>query len=227
MCGRFTREFTWREVHDFLDLRFPMLEPGQGVVTPSWNVAPTHQTPGLVMSAEGKAKLELMSWGLRPAWAARGEKGAPAPINARSETVASSGMFRGAFKSRRCLIPASGFYEWRNDGGTKQPFYIKLLNDPIFCFGAVWEPGVDGGPPTFATMTTRPNELMAKIHDRMPVIVRPERFGAWMNGEDATADFEPFPAEEMTSWPVGKRVGNPRNDDAGLITREADGGLFG
>jgi putative SOS response-associated peptidase YedK len=225
MCGRFTREFTWREVHDFLDLRFPAPAGGLAEMPRSWNVAPTQMTPVLMRDGSGARQLVAMSWGLRPAWATDPSR---APINARSETVSGSAMFRGAFKSRRCLIPASGFYEWRNDSGKKQPFYIRLLNDPTFCFGGIYEPGVGDSAPTFATLTTRPNELMATIHDRMPVIIRRERFDAWLQAADSgLQDFEPFAAEEMSAWTVGQRVGNPRNNDAELVKPAASEGLFG
>jgi putative SOS response-associated peptidase YedK len=145
-------------------------------------------------------------------------------INARSETVAISGAFRAAFKHRRLLVPASGFYEWKAPAGGKggkMPHYIRLLNDKILCFAGIWES--HQGQESFAILTTRPNALMTGLHDRMPVIVRPERFEAWLR-EGATDVLEPYSAEEMEAYAVSRRVNKASVDDAQLVERE--GGLF-
>jgi putative SOS response-associated peptidase YedK len=137
MCGRFTKLYTWRELLRLLNLT-AATPPFEGI-SPSWNVAPSQSVPVVRTNEHGETVIETMRWGFTPAWALS----IPPPINARSETVATSPMFREAFKSRRCLVPASGFYEWR-PGPTarapKQAFYIRLLNDPLLCFAGLWEP---------------------------------------------------------------------------------------
>lgn len=162
-----------------------------------------------------------MRWGFTPAWA----KDAPThPINARSETVATSAMFRDSFKHRRCIVPAGGFYEWKQ-GETprspKQAYFITLSDQPIMLFAGLWTPGVDDAPPTFTILTTAPNELMAGIHNRMPVIIRPQDAGTWLgitSLADVSSLFVPFPAEEMRAVAVSARVNSPRNNDPSLLT---------
>lgn len=220
MCGRFTREFSWRQVHDFLDVTWPSLEE----MGPAYNIAPTQHIPVCHLDSADHRRFSLMQWGFLPAWAKPDTRPV---INARSETVATSAMFRSAFKSRRCLVPASGFYEWKkspNERAPKVPMYIRLINDPILCFAGIWETSHPRGPadhaPTdsVAILTTRPNELMAGIHDRMPVIVPPDRFAAWLRPDtQAQSFFDPHPAELMEAHPVSTRVNSPRNDDPSLI----------
>lgn len=213
MCGRFTRQYSWRDVHGFLDLQFPSVEE----LSTSFNVAPTQPSPVCRTAKDGGRELAIMRWGLTPSWS---KDGKPGPINARAETAATNGMFRSAYKSRRCLVPVSGFYEWqKREGGAKQPFLIRLLNDPIFCFAGLWESWRGGGDAvqSFTVLTTEPNELMATIHDRMPVIVRPSEFGGWLgDGSPPAGVFDPFPAEEMQALPVSTRVNSPRNNDPSL-----------
>lgn len=231
MCGRFTRQYSWRDVHAFLDLQFPSAED----LGRSFNVAPTQPSPVCRAAERGERELAIMRWGFTPVWS---KDGKPGPINARAETAATNGMFRSAYKSRRCLVPASGFYEWqKRDGGAKQPYLIRLLNDPIFCFAGLWESwrGDGDAVESFTVLTTEPNELMAPIHNRMPVIVRPSDFGGWLGGEAAPDDvLTPFPAEEMQAFPVSTRVNSPRNNDPSLVEPfepgDPDGGepsLFG
>lgn len=220
MCGRFTREFSWRQVHDFLDITWPSIEE----MGPAYKIAPTQHIPVCHLDNADHRRLSLMQWGFLPAWATADTRPL---INARSETVATSAMFRGAFKSRRCLVPASGFYEWKklpDDRAAKVPMYIRLINDPILCFAGIWETSRPHGesnraPVTSAAiLTTRPNELMAGIHDRMPVIIPPDRFDAWLHPDtNPKSFFEPFPAELMEAFPVSTRVNSPRNDDASLV----------
>src|SRR5690606_27298407 len=122
MCCRFTRTYSWREVHDFLNLTFPSLDE----MAPSYNVAPTQMAPICRLTDEGKRELASLQWGLIPTWAKETTAGV---INARAETAATKPMFRSAFARRRCLVPVSGFYEWKKLPKRKQPFYIRLIND--------------------------------------------------------------------------------------------------
>lgn len=221
MCGRYTREFTWRQVHDFLDLRFPSADE----MAPSFNAAPSQLQPVCRAGDSGARELTPMLWGFHPAWAG---EGSPAPINARGETAASGRMFKDAFAKRRCLVPASGFYEWKKIGSEKRPYYIHVTNQPVFCFAGIWEPSRGGGAPTFAILTTKPNALVSEIHDRMPVIVDPANHATWLAGTLAMDDvLRPLPAARMAVHPVSKRVGSPKHNDPSLVQPVAPEGLFG
>ncbi len=223
MCGRFTRLYEWRKLHELLDLRYPAPEE----MRPSWNVAPSQTTPVCRLDENGEREIALMQWGFTPRWSK--EPGA-GPIIARSETVATRGMFRDAYRARRCLVPISGFYEWRTTVSGRQPHYVRLLNDEVFCLAGVWERSGDGDDTveTFAILTTEPNEVVAEIHDRMPVIIRREDYDTWLSGDKPPESlFRPFPAEEMEAFPVSMRVNSPKNDEPGLCERAApDRGLF-
>jgi putative SOS response-associated peptidase YedK len=150
-------------------------------------------------------------------------------INARAETVEEKPAFRAAFKRRRCLLPADGFYEWRSTGKAKQPYYISLRDGGPFALAGLWESWTspDGGVIESCTiLTTEPNELMATLHNRMPVIVDEPDYGLWLgSGGDASKEelgvlphlFRPFPAEAMTAYPVSKYVNSPMNEGAACI----------
>lgn len=230
MCGRFTREFTWREVHAFLSLPLEFLEQVGPAFNPSYNVAPSQLSPVCRADNAGAREVLAMAWGLRPPWI---DKPGLAPINARSETVATSPMFRQAFKRRRCLIPASGFYEWKKDGPRKRPHYIQLPGAPILCFAGLWEARAAADPDdpapllTFTILTTRPNALMAEIHDRMPVILDPSRFDDWLTAETPDPGlFEPFPADRMAAVEVTTRVNSPKHNDPSLVRPAPPDALF-
>jgi putative SOS response-associated peptidase YedK len=226
MCGRYTREFTWREVHDFLDLKWP----SDMEMRPSYNVAPTQPIAVSRLNKAGERELVMMGWGLVPRWSKDPAKGW---INARSETVATTAAFREAYKRRRCVIPASGFYEWKStEGKGKRPYYFRLANDPIFCFAGLWEGwGEEKDAFESATiLTTRPNQLMGGLHDRMPVILRRDSIVEWLTAEHPRPELvEPFPADEMLMHEVGKRINKPAADDPGLIAPAPteEPGLFG
>lgn len=211
-------------MRDFLDLRMPAPEE---MLTPRYNVAPTQASPVCVANEKGERELVLMLWGFKPAWS---DPKRPGPINARSETAATSPMFRAAFRARRCIVPASGFYEWKRIGSGKQPHYIRLADEQgLIAFAGLWEPlaeerddvkGAAAPQGTFTILTTRPNALLAEIHDRMPVILKPRDFEAWLGArEEPKSLFDPFPAREMTTYPISQRVNSPRHDDANLIER--------
>lgn len=221
MCGRFTREYTWKEVHDFLSLEYP---PELELIA-SYNVAPTQLAPACRAREDGSRELVMMRWGFAPAWA---DGTRAAPINARGETAATSPLFRRAFASQRCLIPASGFYEWKALAKGKQPQYIRLAHDPIMCFAGLWTAGKErDAPASFAIITTDANAAIAPIHDRMPVIIRRERFGAWLGkGSVDRDDLAPLAPGEVRITPVGTRVNSPRVDDRGLIEPVASAELW-
>ena len=183
---------------------------------PSYNVAPTTKVPVIRREDDGRRELVELSWGLRPFWAKPDAK-LPMMINARAETVASKPSYRSAFKSRRCIVPASGYFEWQKlpEGG-KQPYYFERADGNPMAFAGIW----DGE--TVATITTAPNAEAALIHDRMPVIVEPANLTCFLDPEPLSEDeravlLAPSPDGLLKAWPVSKLVGNVRNNDPRLI----------
>ncbi len=176
---------------------------------PSYNVAPT-QPSVTIREHEGERVALPAVWGLRPAWM----ETKLAPINAKSETVATSPMFRGAWKSRRCIVPASGFYEWRKVGEGKVPHYIHRADGALISLAGLYEAGEDGD--TFTILTCPPNQFMARLHDRMPVILEPESIAAWL-GEPTPSLLRPAPEGVLVAHPVSRRVNSPKVNDESLV----------
>ena len=168
-----------------------------------------------------------MRWGLVPYWA-KDTKIGYSTINARAEEVLTKPVYREALKKRRCLIPANAFYEWqRVDAKTKQPFAFGLQSEEPHALAGLWErwKPKEGEPlESFTILTTDPNELAEKAHDRMPVILEPRDYARWMEpGDPARPPIDllrPYPAKKMRSWAVDQRVGNVRNDDPELLTEQ-------
>ncbi|QJR15834.1 SOS response-associated peptidase [Usitatibacter palustris] len=181
-----------------------------------YNIAPTNVSPVIRAAPEGGRALAMLRWGLVPYWADDLKVGTRA-INARSETVEQKPTFREAFKTRRCLVPATGYFEWKGDPGHKQPFAFTLPDRPMFAFAGLWERWKprDGGDPveTYTILTTEPNAYAATIHDRMPVILAEGDYDRWLSGTVAEVRplMRPY-ANEMGARTVSKLVGNPRND---------------
>lgn len=219
MCGRFALLVTGAEVADFFGLKTAP-EP----LPPRYNIAPTQPILALRHAAhETQWEFALFRWGLVPSWAKDVKMGARM-INARSETVTEKPAFRAAFKRRRCLIPASGFFEWQKVNGRKQPMYIHPKDSELFALAGLWEfwAGADGSElETCTILTTTPNDLMAPIHDRMPVIVAPEDFAIWLDPgprpENGLHLLRPYPAEKMVAYPVSNLVNSPANDTPACI----------
>lgn len=188
---------------------------------PNYNVAPTHEMP-IVRRKHGDQGNELViaRWGLIPHWA-KDKKIAYSTINARSETAPSKPAFRDAFKKRRCLIIADGFFEWQRDGEEKTPYLIQPKAGGPFAFAGLWSTWrpEDGKEVTsYTIMTTEPNEFMAKIHNRMPVILSVDGHDRWLDlNADPSQILKPYPSDDLKAHPVDKRVGNVKNNDAGLI----------
>lgn len=218
MCGRAKLPDDVSEIK--LDLKIDWDEIGE--YQPRWNAAPTTKLP-VVLSRSGERVLTLMRWGLVPAWADDIKAGA-STFNARAEGVDMRPAFRGAWRARRrCLAIADAYYEWR--AADKQPFAIALGNrGPMTLAGLwdLWHP--PNGVPlrSFAIITTQANELLKPLHDRMPVVLPPDRWPAWL-GERSTTDAElkamlaPYPGTAMTYWPVDRRIGNVKNDAPDLF----------
>jgi putative SOS response-associated peptidase YedK len=209
MCGRYSLH-----AHpDVVALLFGLSQIP--ALTPRYNIAPSSQV--LIIRQNEAA---MVRWGLIPRWAKDASIGAKMN-NARAETVAEKPSFREAFRKRRCLIPASGFYEWKPEAGRKQPFYIYPSSAELFAFAGLWESwtGPDGPLETCAVITTEANEKMRAVHERMPVIVSPAEYSAWLSGGDT-------PLRACDDSAIGIRrvsraVNNARNDGPELI--EPDG----
>lgn len=192
---------------------------------PDYNVAPQSTQPVVRLNADsGKREFALMRWGLVPYWAKDAKIGY-STINARAEEAAEKPLYRDAFKKRRCLIPADAFYEWQQlNGKTKRPFAFALQSGEPYAFAGLWERWKprEGEPlETFTILTTDPNVLAERVHNRMPVILEPHDYSRWMEPGDPARPpvdlLRPYPAEKMRSWPVDERVGNVRNNDAELL----------
>jgi putative SOS response-associated peptidase YedK len=214
MCGRFTLTSPVQAVASQFSL------PGLPAFEPRYNIAPTQPVAAVRAAGEAMVRsLVVLQWGLIPFWAKDSEVGARL-INARSETVAEKPAFREAFRRRRCLVLADGFYEWQKQDGGKQPFYIHLRDGCPFAFAGLWERwnGPEGPIESCTLLTTQPNELMRPLHNRMPVILEPKDYDLWIDPGIRQTDLllpllYPYPAEQMAAFPVSRRVNNPDNDD--------------
>jgi|SRR5882724_149418 len=226
MCGRFTVRLTWEQIHGLLNIPPAKRDPAQRELdlNPRYNVAPSQKIPVVRLDPAGQRELVMLRWGLIPSWATDPKIGYKM-INARAETVATAPSFRAAFKRRRCLIPTSGFYEWKKlEDDSKQPYLIQMRDGEPFSFAGLWERWDKGEEPieTCTIITGEPNSLVADLHNRMPVILDPADYDAWLTGSDPPAlqkMLQPFPAQLMTAFPVSKRVNSVKNDDAELIER--------
>jgi putative SOS response-associated peptidase YedK len=223
MCGRYLLRRDLTQVSkDFDALDVPPNYP------PSYNIAPTQDAPVLRRHPQtGQRHLGILRWGLVPRWA-KDASSAAKLMNARAEGVAEKPSFREAFVKRRCLIPADGFYEWRQEGTRKQPYAVALRDGALMALAGLWEgwQQPDGiWLRTFTIITTEANAKQALVHHRMPVILPREAWATWLGEEPATAPellalLKPSPAEALACWPVSARVGKFSENDAGLIDRD-------
>jgi putative SOS response-associated peptidase YedK len=213
MCGRFSQA----QIAE-LDREIARLLEGPPI-EPRYNVAPTQNAAVVRERPDGDRVVQLLRWGLIPRWATDSAIG-NRMINARAETAPEKPAFKTPFQRHRCLVPADGFYEWQKTGGAKQPFFIRREDQrPLWLAGLWdrWEGGPEGAIDSFTILTTEPNEIVAPIHNRMPVILRPEDLDAWLDPANRDvgslrALLGPFPAEEMTAYPVSRYVNSPRNE---------------
>lgn len=216
MCGRYSQTLSWAELAKLYRLganATPLNVPAR------YNIAPSQDIPIVRRVAGSGRELVQARWGLIPVWAKEAGIGYKM-INARAETVAEKPAFRQAFRKRRCLVAATGFYEWRKTATGKQPYFITLAEEAPFAFAGLWERwrGPSGETITSATIiVTAANALMTPIHDRMPAILTPDRFDAWLDTERPLTEAEtllaPFEGA-MTLVPVSTRVNNVRYDDS-------------
>ena len=217
MCGR----FVYAAQCDENQLAFPqVIFPNEMPLR--YNIAPGQDITAIANTAEPRA--DAFKWGLIPSWA-KDHKIGNRLINARGETLAEKPSFRTAFKRQRCLIPATGFYEWQRnpDGRTKTPMYIALKSGTPFAFAGLWESwhSPEGQHIQSCTIiTTEPNDLMAPIHNRMPVILPANAYNLWLDPAERTDLQElliPYSAQEMIAHPVSTLVNNPRNDTSDCL----------
>ena len=216
MCGRFSQTATPEVIAEQFEVKEPL-----PLFQPRYNIAPSQPVVAMRIEPDtGTRRLAQLRWGLIPWWAKDPEIGNQC-INAMAETVAEKPAFLSAFKKRRCLVIATGFYEWqRQQGYLKQPMCIGLQNKRPFAFAGLWEhwAPTEGEPlETCTIITTEPNDLMAPIHNRMPVILAPTSYDQWLDPtfqqvEPLNALLRPYPSEELTAYPVSTLVNNPRHD---------------
>lgn len=219
MCGRYVAQ-----IDAAMEREFRLVRSWSRYVV-SFNLAPTREVP-CIRTVAGEREGVLLRWGLIP-WFARGIPGPYSTINARIETLRTSPAFRDAWRrGQRCLVIANGFFEWQEQGGVKQPWYIGCADQPVFAFAGLWDRSVprDGATPveSCAIVTLPASPMMARIHTasrREPAILAREDHEAWLTGapEEAFAVLRSYPDELRTAWQVSRRVNSPRNDDPQLI----------
>jgi putative SOS response-associated peptidase YedK len=221
MCGRFTNKAKPEQIK----AEFKVGAKNPNLFQPRYNIAPS-QMIDVVFEPETERILSQLKWGLVPSWSkdAQTSKGL---INARAETLTEKPSFREAFKTRRCIIPASGFYEWQKKGtGAKQPFYFYLKDKEVFGFAGLWEEWLDKQSgellETCTIITTEANEVLKPVHERMPVILKPESYDEWLDTKVKDTNklqelLKPYSSKEMDSHAVSKNVNIPESNSAELI----------
>lgn len=233
MCGRYALSTPPQVLAELLRIHSVLCE-----LRPRYNIAPTQDVPVVRQARDGAREMVAMRWGLIPSWAKDASIGSKL-INARCESAADKPAFRSAFRRRRCIIPASGFYEWHKTGTTKQPFYVERADRAPLLFAGLWESWSDpvstARTESCSILTTEASPSISTLHTRMPAVLEPELCDAWL--DTTCEDVEPLqrllrPAPEgvLTFHPVSSRVNSPRHDDASLVQpappTSADG-LFG
>ena len=219
MCGRFALPLPPQSIAEHFQLdAFPEFKP-------RYNIAPSQEVPSIIFDKLQSIRIiKMFHWGLIPSWAQDTSLGSRF-INARSETLAEKPAFRSAFKKRRCLIPAAGFYEWKRQDNIKQPFFIRMRDEKPFAFAGLWEHwegDEEKAIESCTILTTEPNDVMRHIHNRMPVILSAEHYDMWIDPANTNIALlkpllRPFPSDEMEAYPVSSYVNKPQNDDPRCI----------
>ncbi|MFB6262035.1 MAG: SOS response-associated peptidase [Bradymonadaceae bacterium] len=220
MCGRFTLNTTGEAIAAQFDVD-SVLDP-----RPRYNIAPTDEASVVREPDAGDRELSELRWGLVPFWADDPSIGNKM-INARAETAPDKPAFRDAFRKRRCIVPASGFYEWAETDDGKQPYWVHPSEDELWGFAGLWERWSDEQTgeilETFAILTGEPNDAVAQLHDRMPVILQRESYDVWLRPGDTDPDSvwelaqRTYPSSKVAAHPVSTRVNNPRFDEPSAI----------
>ena len=219
MCGR----YVLGQVDDLSErfhLRDLLID-----LKPTFNAAPGQSLPVIVIEPDGDRRIVAMRWGLLPRWQTKSGGRAPEPINARAETLAERPMFKPLLASHRCLVPATGFYEWQETAHGKQPIFLHPTDQDLFAFAGLWDEksGNDGKPVrSFAIVTTAPNDLVSPIHNRMAAILEPDNEQHWLDPDvtdwpEVEHLVQPYPASHMEKYAVSKAVNSPRHNDPSLI----------
>jgi putative SOS response-associated peptidase YedK len=221
MCGRFTITVTMEEVEKLCEAEFEKQEDELMLFPPNYNASPGQKLP--VITNEAPNKIVNYRWGLIPFWAKDPTIGYKL-INARSESILEKPSFKNAFKKRRCLIPADGYYEWDKKGKEKKPYRITLKNGELFSFAGIWETWTDKSKNqirTFSIITTEANELTKKLHDRMPCILNLEQKSDWLDidlpEEVASEMLKQYPSSKMKMYEVSPKVNSPKNNTPDLV----------
>jgi putative SOS response-associated peptidase YedK len=213
MCGRFALKASPKSIQEHFHL------PEIPALAPRYNVAPSQEIAVVRHFLQDPfPRLDMLRWGFIPSWA-KDIKIGYKMINARGETLAQKPAFRTSYKKRRCLVVADGFYEWSHAGSRKQPFFIRLKSNDVFAFAGLWDTwhNPDGSIiESCAIITTSANELVGKIHDRMPVILQPEHYAVWLQDKAREESLQlllvPYPARAMEAYRVSNVVNSPQND---------------
>ena len=224
MCGRFTLRKPSREVAE----AFRLFEGEDMPLKPLYNIAPTQMVAAVRVDPQTKRReMPLLKWGLVPSWADDPSIG-NRMINARSETVATKPSFRAAFRKRRCLIPADGFFEWKKDGKHKQPYLIGVGQGDLFAFAGLWEAWERDGEviQSCTVLTTEANDFIRSVHDRMPVILHRQDYDLWLDpgvqdGGKVQHLLRPYQDAEMFAVPVSTWVNDPRHEDERCVEKVA------
>lgn len=220
MCGRYSQ----RQSAEIIAQAFQI--DNVPVLKPRYNIAPTQSVATVLQTSKSARQFKMLHWGLIPNWA-KDTKISSKLINARSETVAEKPSFRSAFRQRRCLVLADGFYEWQQqENKQKQPFYFRMSDETPFAFAGLWEHWQDKNSEqvieSCTILTTEANDLMQSVHNRMPVILEAKDYDLWLDPDVKNAELlqpllHPYPADTMTTFPVSKAVNKPSNDTAECI----------
>ena len=214
MCGR----YTLRSHGKFYGVPASQLR----LLSPRYNIAPSQDVPVIIELTDGR-EMALLQWGLVPSWSKDANADGGGLINARAETLEQKPSFAESFLRRRCLIPADGFYEWKRSGKLKQPYFFQMKDESLFAFAGIWDEweSDDLSIISCAIITTTANELLATIHNRMPVILTAEAQEAWLRDDadprELKALLAPFPAAAMKSFPVSPKVNSALVDEAELV----------
>jgi putative SOS response-associated peptidase YedK len=220
MCGRFSQFYTWQELQALYaihDQPAPNLEP-------RYNISPTDRAGVVRINRAGERVYEEMRWGLVPFFWKKGLKQVPATFNARAEGVASNGMFRDAFKRHRCVVPASGFYEWTGPKTAREPWFVSAADGAPLSFAGLWDRWTDPATKeeirSFTIIVTDANAFMAKMHDRMPVVLDAAGREAWLASPDISL-LRPAPEAALRAWRVTPQMNSNRYQEADAVVKVA------
>ncbi len=220
MCGRYILSAPPETIADHFDVR--EVPP----FAPSWNIAPTRVVPVVRESPEGERECVLLRWGLIPFWSKDPSIGSRM-INARAESCTDKPAYRAAFRKRRCLVPVSGFYEWKPEGRYKQPYLFRLADEPVFALGGLWEQwrSPEGDEvQTFTIVTTAASAAIQPYHERMPLVIAHRDYEEWLSSPNPGELLKPFEGGTFEIFPVSRRVNSVENDEPALAAPLAAGG---